>query len=1086
MLRTALIARYMEDYAMEEKRPSETNNHPLDAGGPPPWAGDSQGGPQGEPPLGAGGPPPWAGDSQGGPPPEVSELPPWAIGPKGGLPEGVSGAPMAIDPTSGAKTMPAFVSAWRSDVIERNLDMAALWFIDIRNFRSINPKYGYFMGNVLLKGTATGIRQTISHDLPVARLGADRFVCVSQGMDFEDSQKAFSELVKFVNQVASENKLDAAITLAGGIYFLDDIDYQTGNHSRAIDYASVAHRNAKKTSASELVLFTDEDLQRDARRITLEQSIDTALEKGQIEVWYQPQIDYIYGDVIGAEALARWNHPELGWVYPTEFIPILENCGKIHDLDLYVWEEACRNAGRWRSIADGNPVPISVNISRLEVYEEDLLEHFLELQNKYGLPEGSLHLEVTESAFVEESERLYKVIEAIREKHLRVEMDDFGSGLSSLNMLKDVPVDVVKLDMGFLRSSMGEERGGVVLGAVIRMLQGLNTPIIAEGVETLEQAEMLKNMGCHLMQGFHFSKPMPIDEFENFIESNKAIEKDVQRTRHDARIDDLTSLNAASSYLFNHAMGATLFFYELNGKTESILVNDDFYDACGFDRMEFGNAKINPIGEIAEDSRPTLFRAASEAREFGAALAHAQIKRNGRWIDCLMRFLGTSPRGNVFSLSIYRWHDGKKKSSDDVIQIVHDRTWVLGMMEKITTCGFIRTALDDELTIDYMSPVFVESSGLSNDEFMRRYHNSLVRFITLDKRAELLDAIRASTETGGLIEHECSVYSEYDKKRPAQLYGRIQPDENGDRRLYAFVLFKDGMSDVDSSTGLNQERLIPFVYDLKKDRLEIHNIQRDGSDKVITVDNWLKIIDQKPDNITPESAAKALATVRDLRYHPTSGFADIKCNLRNRDNMSWYHVNYTCEANEDGETIAIRGYAQDASDQIGSTKWWRRQAEIDQLTSLLNRNAVEQAINLAMRTHGAGMMFMIDLDGFKRINDEFGHLSGDSLLRDVADALAHHFREGDVLGRYGGDEFVAFVPLNTGDPRQIAEQRCKDIIAAISSIETPDGKHAGCSVGVAISHNRELTFYDLLEVADQAMYKSKLAGKGVYTINDMR
>lgn len=178
----------------------------------------------------------------------------------------------------------------------------------------------------------------------------------------------------------------------------------------------------------------------------------------------------------------------------------------------------------------------------------------------------------------------------------------------------------------------------------------------------------------------------------------------------------------------------------------------------------------------------------------------------------------------------------------------------------------------------------------------------------------------------------------------------------------------------------------------------------------------------------------------------------------------------------------LHGYAQDANDQMGSARWWRQQAEIDQLTGLLNRNAVEQNVNLAIRTQGTGMMFMIDLDGFKRINDELGHLVGDALLRDVSEALAGQFRETDTLGRYGGDEFVAFMSLLGGDPHDVARRRSQAIIDAVGAVTAGDGTHAACSVGVAISRGREATFYDLLEVADEAMYHSKEQGKGTYTI----
>ena len=138
-----------------------------------------------------------------------------------------------------------------------------------------------------------------------------------------------------------------------------------------------------------------------------------------------------------------------------------------------------------------------------------------------------------------------------------------------------------------------------------------------------------------------------------------------------------------------------------------------------------------------------------------------------------------------------------------------------------------------------------------------------------------------------------------------------------------------------------------------------------------------------------------------------------------------------------------------------------------------------------MQTNGSGMMVMIDLDNFKRVNDELGHLTGDALLRDVADSLRRHFRDSDVLGRYGGDEFVAFMPLANGDAVELARMRAESIIADIQNTEIPDGSYAGCSIGVAISHDSTTTFYDLLEEADQAMYESKVGGKGIYTIREM-
>lgn len=990
------------------------------------------------------------------------------------------------DPVTGALSIPAFGKAYAQAIMSDKSESYALWYIDIRNFRSVNPKFGFARGNVLLRTLANNIRKYLTHELPLARLGADRFVPLTVGYDYEEAVRLFNQVIDATNDELATLNIAYRMSLSGGIYYLRPEDLREPSFQRPLDYVSIAHRNARANPRSALVQFTDEDLRRDMRRITIEQTIDEALATGQIEVWYQPQVDYIYGEIIGAEALARWNHPTLGWISPVEFIPVLENSGRVHDLDLYVWEEACRNAGRWRSISDGKPVPISVNVSRTEILEDGLMEHFLELQRKYDLPKGSLHLEVTESALMEEADRLYGVIESMRANDMTIEMDDFGSGLLSLNMLKDVRVDVVKLDIGFMRSAISEDRGGVVLGSVIRMLQGLDTPIIAEGVESLEQAELLKNMGCHFMQGFHFSRPMPLEDFESFMSSNRAVENTTRKSRKDSHLEELTSAGVASSYLFNNAIGGMIFFFAGEGTSESILVNDQFYKECGLEREQFGDAKINPIREIDPASRATMWRAAAEAREYGAALCHAKVRITSRWIDCVMRHLGTSSRGDVFSLNIVRSGDGPQEH-DVLMQTAQDASWNMDLLNQIVPNGFIKCDLSESFVFDYISPQLVATSGLSDSEFVRRFHNSLMEAVFLEDRAELMEAVYSARRGDKSFSCKVRLHHGYGSSwRDSSIIGRVRADANGRQWLYALVLLSgDVHTDDELLDEQSKNRVIAFDYELVRDLLTIHAPMPGGTTTDITFDDWLKRIDSMPDIIAPASVAKIFAITRDLRHHPIAGFTDIKCNFRGGEKQRWYHVNYTCDVDENGELAVIHGYAQDANDQMGSARWWRMQAETDQLTGLLNRTATEQEINLAMHTQGSGMMFMIDLDGFKRINDELGHLTGDAVLRDVAEALRSRFRDEDVLGRYGGDEFVAFMTLSNKEAHDIAEKRAKAIIEAVTSIDVGDGTHAACSVGIAVSRDRETTFYDLLEVADEAMYRSKENGKGTYTIIDM-
>ena len=994
-------------------------------------------------------------------------------GPPAGIP---SGPPPGPDPVSGALNIGAFAQAYTKVVSAGEHDKLALWFVDVRNFRSINPKFGFARGNMVLRTVAQCIQRTISHDLPVARLGGDRFVMLSAGMDFDEAKEAFERLCTLLNDEVSAQGINHLMMLCAGVYYLLPQDLTSASHQMPLDHASIAHRNAHEESRSVVLRFTEEDLRRDMRRIAIEQTIDDALAEGQIQVFYQPQVDYSLGEVIGAEALARWHHPDLGWISPMEFIPVLENCGKVHELDLFVWEEACRSVGRWYSVADGNPVPISVNVSRSEMFESDLLDHFLELQMKYDLPKGSLRLEVTESAFVEEADRLYKVIERMRAHDMMVEMDDFGSGLSSLNMLKDVPVDVVKLDMGFMRSAMKEDRGGVVLNSVIRMLQGLDTPIIAEGVETLEQAEMLKNMGCHLMQGFHFSRPMPLADFENFVAANRAVEHARGRIMQESHLEELTSQHTASSYLFNHAIGPTVFFFAAEGVSESILVNDEFYEACGLERNAFGDKRINPIGEIDQASRSTMWRATAEAREHGVAVCRAQVRLTGRWFDGIIRFLGPSVRGDIYSLNIV--HSGDLASQHEHIQKVLDLGWDVDMLDAVVPNGFVKCLVGDSLEINFVSSKLYAETGLSESEFVRRFHNTLDELIIPDDRQELTDAIATARRTNTMLKCEVSIHYGYgNERRDVSIVGHVETDSDGLEWLYVLVMMQsdpyvEQMDEHDHGGGT----VIPFDYSFDQDVLTIRASSGSVQADDVIMSHFVEGLEALPPYMSKTSAAKVIATLSDLRQHPTAGFSDIKCALGGDAEQRWYHINYTCDTDVDGNAVTMHGYAQDASDQMGSVRWWRRQAEIDQLTGLLNRNAVEQNINLTVRTQGAGMMFMVDLDGFKRVNDELGHLVGDALLRDVAGALNKCFRENDVIGRYGGDEFVAFMAYGRGDQRALAAKRAEAIIRAVKEV------NAACSVGVALCNSHEATFYDLLEVADEAMYTSKEQGKGTYTI----
>lgn len=482
-----------------------------------------------------------------------------------------------------------------------------------------------------------------------------------------------------------------------------------------------------------------------------------------------------------------------------------------------------------------------------------------------------------------------------------------------------------------------------------------------------------------------------------------------------------------------------------------------------------------------------MWRAAAQAYERGSATCTVKVRRSQRWIECVVRYLDTSSRGNIYSLNIIRsGFDGDEEAISR--QVLDDLSWDVEMLDSIVPNGTVKCRANETLDVSYLSPQFLHECGLNNAEFVSRFHNSLHEIIWPDDRNNLADAIYESRVTEAAVPCDlrlsCGYANEY---RNARVICRHREDKKGKAWLYFLFLFYD--NDPVKSTKAQEpgiERNPTFVYDMAEDRLTIEMPQR-GNRKAFTHvrEHLTDTLDKMPDNLTKASAAKLLAIIRDLETHPIAGFTDIKCALPGERQQRWYHISYTCETNANGTTRLLQGSIHDANDQMGSTTWWRQQAERDQLTGLLNRNAVEQSINLAMRTQGNGMMFMIDLDGFKRVNDELGHLAGDALLRDVAQAISGCFREGDIIGRYGGDEFVAFMSVNASDAPAFAAKRAQAIIDSVGKVRAKDSTQAACSIGVAIAHDRTCTFYNLLEVADKAMYQSKEGRKGTYTIVDM-
>ncbi len=378
---------------------------------------------------------------------------------------------------------------------------------DIKNFKMINDSLGTTTGDAVLIRFTDYLKDTFKKSIAIGRLGNDIFAVLIAKTDFEQSIISQNEQPDFYFGMNNNNSLPIRSYI--GVYNIDNRDISV---SIMCDRARMAIATIKNDYHKRIAYYDDtlrDNIIREQEFVT---DLPDAIAQEQFIMLLQPQMS-AKGELLGAEALIRWMHPQKGSILPNEFIPVFEKNGLITDVDQYIWEAACKQLRKWKD-AGREDLYISVNISPRDFYFLNIYKIFTNLVQKYDINPANLKLEITETAIVMDFNRQMNLISKLRKDGFVVEMDDFGNGYSSLNLLKDLHVDILKIDMAFLKKANDEERSKKILQMIIGLSCRLDMPVITEGVETAEQVEFLSKMGCNMFQGYYFGRPMSVEEFE--------------------------------------------------------------------------------------------------------------------------------------------------------------------------------------------------------------------------------------------------------------------------------------------------------------------------------------------------------------------------------------------------------------------------------------------------------------------------------------------------------------------------------------------------------------------------------------------
>lgn len=378
--------------------------------------------------------------------------------------------------------------------------------LDIEHFKLFNDTYGVDEGDQLLKFVARRIVDESGECNGIcARVYADQFLIFC-----ERREDYVRKMVDHINSKMEDYPLDMKVHVKLGVYEIHDITISVNS---MCDRAFIAVKAAKGRYENDVAYYDDSIREKLLREQQIGDDMVHALREEQFDVYFQPKYDLLTEKMTGAEALVRWHHPIKGFMSPAEFIPIFEKNGFITELDMYVWNKSCEYIAKWRE-KYGEWVSLSVNVSRKDIYKQNLPEILKDMVERYGIPPEILHLEITESAYTENPEQLIFIVGQLKKEGFIIEMDDFGSGYSSLNMLAELPIDILKLDMKFLQNKGEQSKNENIMSAIVELAKKINLYVIAEGVEKEKQISMLKSMKCDMVQGYYYAKPMPAEEFE--------------------------------------------------------------------------------------------------------------------------------------------------------------------------------------------------------------------------------------------------------------------------------------------------------------------------------------------------------------------------------------------------------------------------------------------------------------------------------------------------------------------------------------------------------------------------------------------
>ncbi|SET13255.1 diguanylate cyclase (GGDEF) domain-containing protein [Pseudobutyrivibrio sp. C4] len=966
-------------------------------------------------------------------------------------------------------------------------------FFDMENFKLYNANYGYEKGDELLISIGNILKDIFKNQL-VARFSGDHFVVCTNSIQIVPSIVETRKRVK-----ALQRKIN--IELKAGVYILEDDNIDV---SRCVDRARMACVSIKKKYDIDYRFYDDELGGTVHRKQKIIDSLDEALEKGYIKVYYQPIVRSLTGNICGWEALVRWITPK-GVYYPDEFIPVLEEYRMIHRIDCYVIEQVVKTFSEMKKAGIKAAVPVSVNLSRIDFETLDILTYVDSLIEKYDTEKEIIRLEVTESVMIDNPRFIQEQISRLRTNGYIVWMDDFGSGYSSLNLLKDFQFDLAKIDMEFLQNFDTSDNGKIVLKHAVSMLKNVGIHTLTEGVETKEQYDFLKRLGCELLQGYYIGRPLPLEEsMEEMERSGHNYENlDYRKFLDMVGKTDFLRQNPLEGTPNNVtendlplAMGLVRnnrwrFAYANEGYEKAIKIHGD-------EDMQVAQDMINNDNGRTWVQRDDFWKMCLRAKESGEAES-IEFVENGQIVNMRARHIAydIDTDTDAYLVSIRALASYLNESYEQKTKMVSN--YIFSFYECIDVFGLDGIYYENV----YLSSgsVHVRNMNLKANEMIKELGEKRVLEEDREYFYKLMDLKTAKArllyEPGGvkiglfrILDSSGDYVWKSVTTRIVDIYGR-----------------EALLSCVSEATTAMSHYMSDFINHKKIDEIEVNP-------EMVKDYTYANILDQVPVGVFWKDKDRRFlgANKMFLDYYGLKSVDSIKG--KNDEDMGWHinpepfkqdelsvinegkairNVHGECIVRGElrniaaskqplvinGETAGLLGFFMDITDNEKEKANLEILSTTDELTGVLNRRAFEVIIDKYIEQYNMDKtdfaLMIFDVDKFKHVNDHYGHGFGDLVLKAVSKCVKEVTYNNSLAFRIGGDEFAI---LHQFQCKEEIESITQEFNSKISRIKRIDNEPIKIKVSVGVSAYTESMDKDrMYELSDKRMYEDKLSEK---------